>query len=487
MSTKEHNITRHPIVVIMGHVDHGKTTLLDYIRKTKVASREAGGITQRLSAYEIEWKGKKITFLDTPGHETFSAMRSRGARVADIAVLVVAADDGVKPQTKESIGTITNAKIPFLVAANKIDKSTADIDRTKSGLAEVGVQVEGWGGQVPFIPVSAKEGTGVDDLLETILLLAEIAELRADPSQPASGVVIESHMDSRRGPSATLLITDGTLTKGDFVLADNVFAPVRILEAFDGSPIDTAGPSSPIIIAGFSDIPPIGAPFHAYASKEEVQKNILTREAVLQKQATASEIGIMIKADTAGSYEALVAEIQKSLPQDFAVTFFQGGVGEISENDVKAISGARHAFILGFSVKAKQQARDLAERFNVEIGLFNIIYEAISWAHTNIKELVPKKIMKDPVGKLLVLKTFSSTTAGKLVGGRVREGKIPADALFDIVRQGTHVARGSVISLQRNKTKVTELKGGEEGGLLVQSPRGIEERDVLEFFYEREA
>lgn len=479
---------RHPVVVVLGHIDHGKTTLLDTIRKTNVVAKEAGGITQHLGAYEIVWNGKKITFIDTPGHETFAKMRERGARVADVGILVVAADDGVKPQTKEAYEAIKQAEIPFIVALNKIDKSTADPDRVKAQLAEMGVLVEGWGGSVPIVPVSAKEGKNIDELLDTVLLAAELEELSADQSASASGVVIEAHLDSRRGPSAMLLVTDGALRKGEFVVAGDASAPVRILEGSDGKPVDQALPSSPVTVVGFSKVPAVGAQFRSYASKKEMEAALAAAAGgVARKEEDAAEIGILIKADTAGSHEALSDELRKIVPKEIAVKFFEGGVGDVTDADIKLVSSAKKAIVIGFNAKIKNTASDLAERFGVSVRTFSVVYEAIDWVSGELKALVPKELLREELGKLLVLKTFRSSSAGRVVGGRMREGKVRRDAHFEIIRQGTRVGEGTVASVERNKVPVEELKEGEEGGLLVHSSKAIEERDILSFFYEREA
>ncbi|MEK7576737.1 MAG: translation initiation factor IF-2 [Patescibacteria group bacterium] len=480
-------IARHPIVVILGHVDHGKTTLLDTIRKTNVVASEAGGITQHLGAYEIIWNHRHITFLDTPGHETFSKMRERGARVADIAILVVAADDGVKPQTKEAYEAIKKAEIPYLIALNKIDKPSADPDRVKSALAEVGILVEGWGGTVPIVQVSAKAGTHIDELLDTVLLAAEMEELKADPNILAQGVVIEAHLDPRRGPSAMLLVTNGTLHKGEFVLAGSALSPVRILEDSLGKNVDEAGPSTPVTIVGFNKVPDVGVLFQAFHSKNELEKNLSANVAPIIKDvpdSTSAEVGIMLKADVAGSLEAISDEVRRVIPAGLPVRFFEGGVGDINENDIKTISSAHIAFVIGFHTKIKNQAADLAERFNVSVKTFDVIYEAIEWILAELKVHVPKQFTRDELGKLLVLKTFQSTGGGRIIGGRVREGKVVRDAKFDIMRAGERVGSGSVSSVQRNKSAVDALKEEEEGGLLVQSSRAIEERDILAFYNE---
>lgn len=477
--------SRHPVVVIMGHIDHGKTTLLDYIRKAHIVAGESGGITQHMGFYETGWNGKHVTFLDTPGHETFSKMRARGARVADIAILVVAADDGVKPQTKEALGAIDEAKIPYVVALNKIDKPTADPDRVKSELAASGVLLEGWGGTIPCVLISAKEGKNIGELLETIFLLAELEGLTTDPTKPASGVVIESHLDSRRGPAAVLLITNGSLRKGMFVSAGGAQAPVRILENSDGDAIDIAEASSPVSIIGFNAVPPVGAEFRAYSSKDEMEQD--SKETpITRAQDNGAEIGIMIKADVAGSLEALTDEMRKIIPANLPVKFFAGSVGDITESDIKIISSAKKGFIIGFRTKAKTNVEELAFRFGLTVKTFDIIYEALDWVAKELAGLVPKKLVREDAGKLIVLKVFSASSAGRIVGGRVREGRVPKDAVFEVIRNSEVVARGSIIGLQHNKKAVEQLREGEEGGLLVHSGKAIEERDILQFFYERE-
>lgn len=481
-------VVRHPVVVVLGHIDHGKTTLLDTIRKTNIVAKESGGITQHLGAYEITWNGKKITFLDTPGHETFSKMRERGARVADIGILVVAADDGVKPQTKEAYNAVKKAGIPFVVAINKIDKATADIERVKAQLAEMEILLEGWGGNVPFVGISAKEGKNIGELLDTVLLVAELEELKGDFTAPAEGVVIEAHLDSRRGPSAMLLVTQGTLSKGQFILCEEATAPVRIMEDSLGNAIDSAGISTPVTIAGFSKVPNVGAVFHTYAKKADMEAHLKTSTHVRERDADAdAEIGILIKADTVGSHEALSDEIQKIVPKGISVKFFEGGVGDITEGDIKTLSASKKAIVVGFHVKMRGGVADLAERFGVTLQTFDIVYEAIDWAKKELIALVPKSFLRDEIGKLIILKTFSATSAGRIIGGRVREGRITKDAKFDITRNGEKVASGTIVSLQRNKAAVPEVKEGEECGLLVQSPRAIEERDILVFYHEREA
>ena len=480
--------SRPPVVVVLGHIDHGKTTLLDKIRSTNITARESGGITQHIGAYEVVWHDKKVTFLDTPGHETFSKMRSRGALVADIAILVVAADDGPKPQTIEALAAINESATPFVVALNKIDKPSADIDRVKSKLAEVGVLVEGWGGTVPVVEISAKEGRGLDELLETVFLLAELAELSSDFTLPGEGVVIESHLDSKRGPSATLLVTNGSVNKGLFIRVGKAYAPVRILEDTSGKAIDTAGPSTPIVIAGFSAVPVVGMQFHTYLSRAEAEGGTESVVPVAQeKDSSRAEIGVMIKADVAGSLEALMDEIKKLVPTEVPVKFFDGGVGEITEGDVKTMAASKTAYLVGFKTKARPAVLDLALRAGITLRMFDVIYEAIDWFKGEFAKSIPKKVEREDLGKLLVLKTFRATGAGRVIGGRVKSGRVPKDARFDVLRAGEKIFSGSISGLQHNKVAADELSEGEEGGLLVHVPKAIEERDTLVFFYEREA
>lgn len=479
-------ISRHPVVVVLGHVDHGKTTLLDFIKKTNVVARESGGITQHIGAYEIIWHEKKITFLDTPGHESFAKMRERGARVADIAILVVAADDGVKPQTKEAYAAIQKAGIPFVVALNKIDKPNADEERAKSSLAEIGIFVEGRGGNVPIVAISAKSGTHVDELLDTLLLLAELENLTADPSLPAEGVVIEAHLDARRGPSAMLLVTSGTLQKGEFVLVGESSTPIRILEDALGNAIECAGPSSPARIAGFTSVPAVGAPFRSFRTKQELENNLIVEEKVYAKKEIIADIGILVKADVAGSLEALEDHIMSIIPADLSVKIFSGSVGDITEGDIKTISAAKKGIIIAFRVKTRDTAHNLMARFDITIKHCDVIYEALDWLREELKKSAPKKFTRTDLGKLVVLKIFKSGLGKKVIGGRVRSGKVPKDAEFEIVRGGDVVGRGSVVSIERNKIAVQELREEEEGGLLVHAQKAIEERDVLVFFTEHE-
>jgi translation initiation factor IF-2 len=385
---QQKSTTRPPIVVIMGHIDHGKSTLLDYIRSSNIVAGEAGGITQHLSAYCVEHTTKegdkkKITFLDTPGHEAFQKMRFRGADVADIAILIVSAEDGVKPQTLEALECIKKAKIPYIVAINKIDKPGADLVRTQSSLIENEIYIEGMGGDISWAPISAKSGQGVDDLLDILLLTAELAELATDNSAPAEGSVIEGKLDQKRGNTATLMIKNGTLSSGTFVVSGTSFAPVRIMEDWSGKAIKEAHASEPVGIVGWSDVPNVGDTFVTVPSKKEAEKlateNRSMRTAVERHDTSIPSIPLLIKADVLGTIDAIVHELDKYKSDRIAVRIIGTGVGTISSNDVQNVSATENAIIVGFNVKPDRGAIDLAERLGVEIETFDIIYKLSEW------------------------------------------------------------------------------------------------------------
>src|SRR3989344_3095656 len=434
-------LPRPPIVVIMGHIDHGKSSLLDYIRKSNVVAGEAGGITQHLSAYEVnhpvkEGVANRITFLDTPGHEAFSKMRARGAGVADIAILVVSAEDGVKEQTKEALRSIKEAGIPYIVAINKIDKPNANIERTKQNLAENEIYLEGFGGDVPFVPISAKVGTGVSDLLDMLLLVAEMENLTGDTTVLARGVVVESHVVPSRGISATLIITNGTLKKGTFIVAEESLTPVRVIENFLGKQVPEATFSSPIQITGFDSLPPVGASFRAYATKKEAEAAQATlRESRAKKGVQdivrtvpladdALIIPVIIKTDVAGTLEAIEKELGKIERERIAIKVIAKGVGTIGENDAKLASGSESAIILGFHTKVDRNAVDIAERFGVTIKTFDIIYELTDWMNKELDLRTPKVLGEEIVGSLKVLKTFSAMKHKQVIGGKVVSGTL---------------------------------------------------------------
>lgn len=481
---------RDPIVVVLGHIDHGKTTLLDQIRKTKVAEKEAGGITQHIGAYEAEYKGKKITFIDTPGHEAFSKMRSRGAKVADLALLVVAADDGVRPQTEEALAAIREAKLPFIVVLNKIDKDTADPDRVKKELGEREVYLEEWGGKVPVVKVSAKSGQGLEDLLEMILLVAELENLEGNFSKPALGVVIESRLDPRRGNSATLLLLEGSLKAGDFVEAGGAGLKIKILEDFAGRALKEARASSPVLVAGFDKVPPVGSTFRAFKVRQELEKALQesgSEVPPLRKAAPAEGktlVPLVLKADTAGSLEALEHEV-KSLERGWlGFNILRSEVGSVSEDDLKLASALPGALVLGLGVKIEKSAEELALRFGTMVRSFKVIYELGEFLRKELSERLPEEKEVKILGRVLVLKLFKKEGAKQIVGGRVSAGNILAGRKARLLRRGFPLTEGRVLELQQGRLKVKEVEAGKEAGILFAGEVEISPGDELEVFEE---
>lgn len=496
---KEPNrIPRPPIVTIMGHIDHGKSTLLDYIRKTNIVATESGGITQHLLAYEVlhktpEGKEQKITFLDTPGHEAFKTIRSRGAQAADIAVLLVSAEDGVKTQTLEALSCIKDAGIPFVVAINKIDKPGANIERVKQDLASHEVYLEGYGGDIPFAAISAKTGTGVDELLTLILLVAELAELTGDANAMGSGVVIESHVDPRRGMSATLIITNGTIQSGTFIVAGESMAPVRIMEDFLGKPLREATFSTPVRIVGFNALPPAGSLFSSYSNKKDAEDSIAgTRAGTGEKdqpiaplaslQADVTVIPLIVKADTQGSSEAVLHEIAKQTFERAIVKVLATGVGAISENDVRTAGGNERAIIVGFNVKLERSAAELALRQKIAVETFTVIYTLMEWLEEKIKERIPAIETEERRGLAKILKTFSATKDKQVVGGEVTEGAIAQGDEVKILRRDAEIGRGSIRGLQQQKARSASVAAGNQFGVEIQSKITIAPGDYIESF-----
>lgn len=484
-------ITRPPIVVVMGHIDHGKTTLLDAIRKTKVAEKESGGITQAIGAYQIEHKGKKVTFIDTPGHEAFSSMRTRGAHVADIAVLVVAADEGLKPQTEEAIGIIRENKMPFVVAINKIDKPNADPNRVKKELAEKEVLVEGYGGTVPVAEISAKTAEGIDNLLETILLLAELEELKSDLGKDAEGVVIESHLDPRRGAAATLLIEDGVVNRGDFIVVGGQMAPVRIFENFLGQPVDSASAAEPIRIVGFEKVPELGERFMVFKTRSEAEKGKAAKpqiEVAANSVAAPNEgrmvVNIILKTDVLGSKEAIESVLVQVTSPELSNRLLKSEVGDINESDVKLAAASRNTFIIGFKVKVPAAIKELADRNGVRIIVKEIIYELVDEVKVTMLEMAPAEIKKVELGKVKILALFKEDKNKQIVGGRVESGKARQGCKFDIIRNNTKIGVGKIAGLQSQKNAVEEVAEGAEFGLLAEASISIAVGDTLEIFTE---
>lgn len=489
-ATKSNTIKRPPVVVIMGHIDHGKSTLLDYIRSANVVDGEAGGITQHLSAYAVDHKTKegvegKITFLDTPGHAAFQEMRLRGADVADIAILIVSAEDGVKPQTLEALKSIQAADIPFIVAINKIDKSGADIPKTQASLVENEIYIEGMGGDIPWIGISAKSGEGIDDLLDLVVLAADLAELTGDTSSSATGTVIEGFMDKKRGNTATLIIKNGTLSGGSFVVSGTSYAPVRIMENFLGKTIKEATLSEPVGIVGFNEIPEAGAEFSVVATKKEAEKLVterLNRPKEEKFERTSLPIvPIMIKADVLGTIDAIKYELDKFESDRVAIRVIEASVGDITAADVQNVSATEDAIIVGFNVKADRAATELAERLEVEIDSFSIIYELSEWLNTALKNRTPKKEEEVTTGKAKILVYFSTQKNTHVLGGRLDEGTIKKGQGIRILRRDIEVGKGKLTNLQHAKQDVDSVSDG-EFGMEIESKTTLAPGDYIEGF-----
>jgi translation initiation factor IF-2 len=488
---------RPPIIAILGHIDHGKSTLLDYIRKSNITDKEVGGITQNMSAYEVMRETshglKKITFLDTPGHEAFQELRGRGARVADIGILIVSAEDGVKAQTIEALRAIKEARLPFIVAINKIDRPGADINRTKQSLAENEVFVEGYGGSIPSVPISAITGEGVDDLLEMISLVSEMEQLNADSSLDASGVIIETNRDQKKGISATLIIKNGVLKSGMHVVAGESYAPVRIFEDFQGKTIKEATFSSPVRVVGFDSLPPVGVNFDSFKDKKTAEekirenkvKNTERKSAESNFDANTSYVPLIIKANTSGVIEAIIHEIKKLETDKIKARIVLTGIGDISENDIKLASGGSEnnkTMIIGFSNKVDSLARMQAERFGIEVQTFEIIYKINEWLEEKFKERTPKVEVEEEKGRVKILKVFSKNKDKQIIGGRVEEGKINVNDDVIILRRDSEIGRGKVRELQQGKQKTSEVLEGTEFGTMIESKIEIAPGDYVRPF-----
>lgn len=489
---KSANTARPPIVVVMGHIDHGKTKILDWYRKTKVVDEESGGITQHIGAYEVLHKERKITFIDTPGHEAFSKLRSRGARVADIAILVIAADEGVKPQTKEAIRIIREENLPFVVALNKIDKPEVNSERVKQELAKEEVLVESYGGKIPSVEISAKQGTNMDELLEVILLLAEFENLSADHTKNAEGVVVEAHMDPKRGITSTLLILDGTLALRDTIVTGNSIESVKILEDFLGRTIEEAGPSSPVRVAGLTETPGVGNEFHAFPQRKEAEDyfaSLPSKDHAPKPTATPRVEGrmtfnIVLKADVVGSKEALEDSLKKLETADIEIKIVKSEVGDINENDVKFAMSTKHVTIVGFKVKVDPSVRQLAESVNIHIITGEIIYDLINAVKKEAADIIPPEIKRIDLSRAKVIKIFRKDGSRQIVGGRVEEGVLKKSALIEIKRMRETAGRGNILQLQQNKRDVDEVEKGLEFGVAIDSKTEIKEGDILEVFEE---
>ena len=490
MSTTHTTIERSPVVAVMGHVDHGKSTLLDYIRKTNIVDGEAGGITQHLSTYEVTTESdKRITFIDTPGHAAFDEMRHRGGTVADIAILIVSAEDGVKMQTKHAIEVITKNKIPFIVAINKIDKPNAQPDNVKTELMEQGIYVEGFGGDTPVCPISAKTGEGIDTLLETLSIVAEIEEMKGDIERLATGFVIEAHRDPKQGISATLIIKNGSMKRGQYVVVDDSITPTRMLRDFMGKDLDEAHFSSPIQLVGFDKLPAIGSLFSTFESKKDAEQAIAEFNDIKQELEEArgimnipegvALIPIILRTDVAGTAEAIANEIKKLTTEDVIFKIIKSESGDINESDIKLASSDTNTVIIGFHVGEDSNISVLNEYEAVTIKKYSIIYELTEYLATLSEERRIKKEVEVELGQVKILKTFSRQKDKAVIGGKVLSGEIRVGHSFKIMRKDGIAGYGVLTGLQEGKMETQNILEGNECGIMATSKEEVREGDIL--------
>ena len=500
VDTAEEQETRAPVVVVMGHVDHGKTSTLDAIRKTSVTAGEAGGITQHIGAYTVDVNGKMITFLDTPGHAAFTSMRARGAKSTDIAVLVVAADDGIMPQTVESINHAKAAQVPIIVAINKMDKPTANPDKIKEQLTKYDLVPEEWGGDTIIVPISAKTGQGLDELLEMILLTAEVQELKANPNRRAKGTVIEARLDKARGPVATLLVQNGTLKQGDIVIAGTAVGRVRVMTNDKGRTVKTAGPSVPVEITGLADVPTPGDEFNA-VTDERMARELVEQRRQAQKDAAAKlmqkvtldnlfakmqegemkELPLIVKADVQGSAEAVKSSLEKLSNEEVRVRVIHAGVGAINESDI-LLASTSGAIIVGFNVRPDAAAQASGHRANVDMRFYRVIYDAVDEIEAAMKGMLAPKYEEVVIGHAEVRMTYKVSAIGTVAGCMVKDGKVTRDSQVRVLRDNIVVHEGEIGSLQRFKDAAKEVSAGFECGMTVAKYNDIREGDIFECF-----
>jgi len=495
---------RAPVITVMGHVDHGKTSLLDAVRETEVAAGEAGGITQHIGAYQVMHDGKQITFVDTPGHEAFTAMRARGAKVTDIAVIVVAADDGVMPQTVEAIEHAKAAGVPIVIAVNKIDKAEANPDRVKQQLSEQGIVPEDWGGENVFVDVSAKKRIGLDDFLEMLLLVAEVSDLKANPEAPASGYIVESRVDPGRGVVATMLVSRGTLHVGDGIVAGEAAGKVRAMRDFHGEPLDAAGPATPVEIIGFDQVPNAGdfcrvvddektARALAQKRSNRIKAEALARESTLTlddlyariAEGRVQELNLIVKADVQGSLEALRDALDQIEHDEVKLRVIRSGVGGVTESDVM-LAAASEAIIIGFNVRPNPSASQLADREGVDVRTYRVIYKATEDIRAALRGMLRPEYAEEVTGSAEVRQTFRASRVGTIAGCYVTDGSIPRSAGVRLLRDGTVVHEGRIASLKRFQDDVKEVQQGFECGILLDGFNDIKEGDVIEAYEKKE-
>ncbi len=493
-------VSRPPVVTIMGHVDHGKTTLLDHIRKSRVAEGEFGGITQHIGAYQVPVAGKKITFLDTPGHEAFTAMRARGAQCTDIVIIVVAADDGVMPQTREAVDHAKAANVPIIVAVNKIDKEGADPERIKTEMTDLGLLPEEWGGDVPFCNISAKRGDGVQELLETVLIVAEMAELKANPKRAAIGTCVEARLDRGRGPVATLLVQNGTLHPGDPIVVGSTFGRVRQMLNDSGRSIKNAAPATPVEITGLNDVPEAGDRFMVFESEKQARRIGEERAKIKQekerntssamslddlfnqiKEGEIANLNVIVKADVNGTAEAVKSSLQKIDIEGAKVNVIRSTVGAISESDV-LLASASKAIIYGFNVRPDANVRRKAEEEGVEIRLHNVIYKMVEEIEAAMKGMLAPEMQEVVTGQAEIRKVYKVSKLGNIAGCYVTDGSIKRNCGVRLIRDGVVVYEGKLSSLKRFKDDAKEVAQGFECGLMIENYNDIKEGDIVEGF-----
>ncbi len=501
MPEKSSQKERQPVVAVMGHVDHGKSSLLDAIRNTNIVEGEAGGITQHVSAYEVSHtskdskEAKKITFLDTPGHAAFGAMRESGAKIADIAILIVSAEDGAMPQTLEAYKTISENNVPCVVAISKVDKPNANIQKTKNSLVESGIYIEGMGGDIPFVEIDSKTKKGLVDLLDTILLVAEMADLKYDDKKNAEGFVLETLLDGKRGITSTLIIKDGVLPKSGSILAGIAVSPIRIVEDFAGKVVQNPKAGQVIRVTGFDSAPEINSDFISSDNKKEIEKlQAEFKEEIKQKildprvfRNAKLVIPVVLKADTLGTYSAVEKELKKIEIDEktgeltgIKIKFIGGGIGNITESDILASAHDDNVLIVGFNVKIENKARDEAERLNIKPVTFDIIYKLSEWFREIVDERLPHEEIEKLIGKLKILKTFSITKDKQVLGGRVLEGCMRLGSKVRIFRRDFEIGSGKVLELQSMKIKATEVTEGNECGIMIESKTEIIPGDIVQ-------
>ena len=494
---------RQPIVAVMGHVDHGKSSLLDAIRNTNIVDGEAGGITQHVSAYEVSHSTKdkktikKITFLDTPGHAAFGSMRESGAKIADIAKLIISAEDGVMPQTIEAFDTIVKNKVSCIVAISKVDKPNANIQKTKNSLIENGIYIEGMGGDIPFVEIDSKTKKGIDELLETILLVAEMAGLNYDENKNAEGFVLETFLDGKRGISSTLIIRDGVKPKNGAILAGDAISPIRIIEDFMGHTISNAKAGQVVRVTGFDNATEVNSDFYSSPDKKEIEK--LQYELKLSKNKDILDpklfrtaklvIPVVLKADTLGTFSAIEREIKKvehnknnDMPTGIKIKIIGGGIGNITESDILASSHDENVLIIGFNVNIENKAKLEGERLGITPITFNIIYKLAEWFENVVEERLPHEEIEKAIGKLKILKNFSATRDKQVLGGEVKEGNIKLGAKVKIYRRDFEIGTGKVIELQSMKIKAVEVSEGNQCGIMIESKTEIIPGDLITAF-----